>query len=282
VTQTRAWSWRHAIIKSSLPATTRHVLLTISCFMNELGDGCYPTQEQIAEATGLSIRAVREHVDTAVEAGWLTRQEHGFKGQKWRNYEYAAAWPETQHVDKGAEPGAGPSDEGAARGSEGAEPGAGKVRHHVPPTSPSLSNTSPPSALTRADGGEFNILWEAWPAQHRPDNRSAAQALFEKLSADERRQAVHYASAHHRRQILRKERPLMVPYLKRRLFEELHGAPPIDEAGDFVITPERPEWGEWLGDIRRRYGEPGVRSILKCKQVRQPRRWPEKQVEAAE
>lgn len=128
----------------------------------------------------------------------------------------------------------------------------------------------------------FNMLWEAWPAQHRPDNRSAAQALFEKLSADERRQAIHYASAHHRRQILRKERPLMVPYLKRRLFEELHGAPPIDEAGDFVITPDRPEWSEWLGDIRRRYGEPGVRSILKCKQVRQPRRWPEKQVQAAE
>lgn len=282
MTQTRAWSWRHAIIKSSLPATTRHVLLTISCFMNELGDGCYPTQEQIAEATGLSERAVRTHLDLAVEEGWLTRQEHGFKGQKWRNYEYAAAWPETQHVDEGPERASAPSEEGPERGSKGAERASGKDRNVVPPTTPSLSNTTPPSALARAEEDDFKMLWEVWPIAHRPDNLEAARAVFLKLPFEARKLATEFAAAHIRRQILRKQRPLLVPYLRQRLFEELDGAPPVDEAGDFVITPDRPEWGDWLGDIRRRYGEPGVQSILKVKQVRQPRRWPAQQTQAAE
>ncbi len=37
----RSWTWRHGILKSDLPATTRHVLLTISCHMNDLGEGAY-------------------------------------------------------------------------------------------------------------------------------------------------------------------------------------------------------------------------------------------------
>jgi len=36
-----AWTWRHAILEAELPATTKHVLLTISCFMNDVGEGCY-------------------------------------------------------------------------------------------------------------------------------------------------------------------------------------------------------------------------------------------------
>ena len=34
-----AWTWRHAILEAELPATTKHVLLTISCFMNDVGEG---------------------------------------------------------------------------------------------------------------------------------------------------------------------------------------------------------------------------------------------------
>ena len=126
------------MLKSGLPATTRHVLLTISCFMNDVGGGCYPTQEQIAEATGLTDRAVRQHIDAAVKAGWIKRKEHGFRGQKWRNHEYEASWP-AQDVDEGelhvverAERGSGPLAEGAERHAEGAEPDDKKVRNDVP------------------------------------------------------------------------------------------------------------------------------------------------------
>ncbi|PWJ75268.1 helix-turn-helix protein [Pseudaminobacter salicylatoxidans] len=96
----RSWTWRHAIIKSRLSPTTRHVLLTISVFMNDAGDGCYPTTKQLADATGLSERSVCTHIEAARDAGWLSVSVHGFKGQKWKNHQYEAAWPE----DEGTEP----------------------------------------------------------------------------------------------------------------------------------------------------------------------------------
>lgn len=90
----RAWSWRHAILKSNLPPTTRHVLLTISCYMNELGAGCYPTVKDLEEATGLTDRAIVKHIGIAAELGWLSVKKHGFRGQRWKNNEYFAKWPD--------------------------------------------------------------------------------------------------------------------------------------------------------------------------------------------
>ena len=130
----RAWTWRHLIIKSNLPPTTRHVLLTLSCFMNDVGGGCYPTQEQLAEATGLSDRAVRTHLELAESQGWLKRSEHGFRGQRWRNTEYWAQWPDLLDVDEGAEARSAPSAERSGTTFR-------KVRKDVPTTSPDSSNS---------------------------------------------------------------------------------------------------------------------------------------------
>lgn len=183
MTDSRSWSWRHAVLKSGLPATTRHVLLTISCFMNDVGGGCYPTQDQIAEASGLSERAVRAHIDAAVKAGWLDRKEHGFRGQKWRNHEYQAAWPAQGvedadlHVEKGAERGSGPSDEGA-------EPPAGKVRNHVPPILPEHHSNPSLRSDSASERVDFDLAWKAFP--HRPmPNRTAAQKAWDALSDKE-------------------------------------------------------------------------------------------------
>ena len=282
MSQTRAWTWRHAIIKSDLPATTRHVLLTISCFMNELGDGCYPTQEQLAEATGLSDRAVRSHLEVAEQKGWIKRQEHGFKGQRWRNHEYSASWPETQDVEKGAERGSSPSDQGAEPNAEGAERGSEKVRNDVPTTSPVLSNTSPSGARKRAGGGDFNILWKEWPDISRPHNREAAEVEFSKLSAEDQVAAIGLAREFRRLQVLRSKQANMFPYIKNRLFSELVDAPEIDKDGDFIITPERPEWPVWLGAIREQHGEAGVQSVVRFQRVVRKTRWPEGHLQAAE
>lgn len=86
-----AWSWRHAITQSGLPATTRHVLLTLSCFMNDTGGDCYPTTRQIADATGLSERAVCTHIASAKEKGWLRVSVRN--GRQWKRHEYCADWP---------------------------------------------------------------------------------------------------------------------------------------------------------------------------------------------
>lgn len=92
-----AWSWRHAILKSSLAATTRHVLLTVSCRMNEHGQSCYPTMATIAKDSGLSVRAVSKHIKIASKANWLEISKHGFAGQRWRNNEYVARFPELEN-----------------------------------------------------------------------------------------------------------------------------------------------------------------------------------------
>lgn len=276
MSQSRAWTWRHAIIKSDLPATTRHVLLTISCFMNELGDGCYPTQVQLAEATGLSERAVREHLDHAEKAGWIKRTEHGFRGQKWRNHEYQACWPDPQDIEKGAEPGAGPSDEGAERG-------AGKVRNVVPKgaergaayQSKDSSIDQSTSAQAREREEDFKILWEAWPTGYRPDSREAAATVFAKLSSEDRSKALLGVRSYCRAMALRRKRLQMMPYLKQKRFADYHDEPELDEDGRFIIRPKSPEWAPWLGAVREKFGEPGVQSIVRNGFFRDERRWPD-------
>jgi hypothetical protein len=187
--ENRSWSWRHAVLKSGLPATTRHVLLTISCFMNDVGGGCYPTQEQLAEASGLTDRAVRQHIDAAVKAGWLVRKEHGFRGQKWRNHEYEAAWP-TQDVDaaalpidKGEEPASGPFSEGAERHAEGAERDDKKVRNDVPTILPEhSSNQRVDARASDAIFEEFDqFVWAEFPRNPNSD-KSTAYAAYTALS----------------------------------------------------------------------------------------------------
>lgn len=90
----RAWTWRHAILQSSLPSATRLTLLAISCHMNDLGDGCYPSMELLAKETGLSKRSIITHIAVASQMGFLQISQHGFEGRKWRRNEYRAIWPQ--------------------------------------------------------------------------------------------------------------------------------------------------------------------------------------------
>lgn len=195
-----SWTWRHAIAQSGLQATTKHVLLTISLYMNEMGKGCYPTQEDLAKATSLTERAVRKHIDIAEKEGWIIRREHGFRGQKWRNHEYEPRWPdrqdvedETLHVEKGAEPHSARACKGEAPRSgpsaKGAEPRSGKVRNHVPPNVPEPSNTSLRSERAR---DRFEDFEKAYPKPMGSD-RSRAKRTFGKLSDPDQLKAISAA-----------------------------------------------------------------------------------------
>jgi hypothetical protein len=37
------FTWRRAMLNSDLKPTTKHVLLTLSCYMNEFGKECFPS-----------------------------------------------------------------------------------------------------------------------------------------------------------------------------------------------------------------------------------------------
>jgi hypothetical protein len=145
----KPYTWRAAIIKSKLPPTTRHVLLTLSLYINEVGESAYPSIETLAVDTGLTERAVGAHLRQARDAGWLTVAKHGFRGQRWANNEYFPQLPNSEAFEeyinplkgqesgseKGQEPRSEPS-KGQERRSKGQEPRSSKVRNDVPTNYP--------------------------------------------------------------------------------------------------------------------------------------------------
>lgn len=89
------FTWRSAIAESDLPPTTRHVLLTLSCYMNERGGSCYPGSALIANDSGLHQSTVKAHLSSAVDLGWLRvlRKGSALKGQPRLATEYVATVP---------------------------------------------------------------------------------------------------------------------------------------------------------------------------------------------
>lgn len=124
------FSWRTAVLKSGLPATTRHVLLTLACHMNDAGESCYPSIALLVEETGLSKQTVITHLDKAESEGWIAVEQHGFRGQKWKRNEYKMAWPDNA---EGGQPVRPPYEEGG-------QPNHKKVVKEVDPST-SLSTS---------------------------------------------------------------------------------------------------------------------------------------------
>ena len=136
------FSWREAILESSLKSVTRHLLLTLSCHMNSLGEGCFPSTRRIARGMGVSERAVITHLRLALEAGWIGRKLHGFAGQRWAGYEYVICFPGQDPKDR-------PASEATERqrlpGVKGGEPRSAPSR---------VKGGEPRSAPSRVKGGE--------------------------------------------------------------------------------------------------------------------------------
>lgn len=87
------FTWRGAVLKSSLQSTTKLVLHTLGCHMNDAGESCFPSIDLLCEETSLSNRAVILHLKLAEEAGFIEKSKHGFRGQKWARNEYKATFP---------------------------------------------------------------------------------------------------------------------------------------------------------------------------------------------
>lgn len=80
-----AWSWRRAVIASNLPPTTKHILLTLSCHVPEIGDAAWPSVATLADETGLHPDTVRDHLKSVV-GSWLARRErHEDSGRQTSN-----------------------------------------------------------------------------------------------------------------------------------------------------------------------------------------------------
>jgi hypothetical protein len=139
----KPYTWRSAILKSGLKPTTRHVLLTLSCYVNDVGQSAYPSTKTLAADTGLSERAVITHLHEASDAGWLKVRKHGFGGQNWSRNEYYPCTPAGFFDTEGAEACSAPSEKalnvatkGTERRSKGTEPNDKKALKDVQSNSP--------------------------------------------------------------------------------------------------------------------------------------------------
>ena len=120
-----AWQKMIASEKGPESPTTRHVLLTLSLFMDENGESCFPSTRTLATNTGLSRRSIEGHLRTAAAVGWVTRSVAGMNGQGWKLHSYRAAFPENMGnqiphlIEKGGESGAkGGDSEGTKVGND--------------------------------------------------------------------------------------------------------------------------------------------------------------------
>lgn len=140
------FSWIEAIQLSTLKPTTRHVLLNLASYMDKHGKSCFPSIDEQAKTTGLSKKAIIDHVNHAIEAGFLVKRLHRYAGQQWRRSEYFAVYPKSatlKHEDhysenyeeiipsEGGERRTPSPQKGGERHSKGGEPKGEKVVYDV-------------------------------------------------------------------------------------------------------------------------------------------------------
>lgn len=89
------FSWREAIQTASLPSTTKLVLLNLSIYMNEKGEGCYPSVKRQASDTNLSEKTICDHLQKAAAAGFIYISKQRMAGQQWALNSYRAIFPDT-------------------------------------------------------------------------------------------------------------------------------------------------------------------------------------------
>jgi len=278
----KTWSWRQLIIKTELESTTKLVLLALSTYMNDHGEGCYPSIAQIAMDTSLSERAIFSHIRKAEMAGFLVRDKRDVRGRQWASNEYRAAYPCTDEPRSVENAGMNdihptPSDElGSSHGGLRDEPNSGMgcttfMRgmndvHTNSPENSSLNSKELSPTGKKSYPIAFEQFWILWPAPRRCEKPNAYKAWREaskKIPGDALMAAL-------KRYVLTKEvtdgfAPYPAKWLKRERWLEFipatDSSPPAlaidDNAKD---TPENNEWRTILYSLLSTHGEAIYRS----------------------
>ncbi|UZD70800.1 helix-turn-helix domain-containing protein [Brucella sp. JSBI001] len=263
----RAWTWRHAFASSDLPSTTKAVLHTLGMFMNELGEGCYPSVADICRYSGLDKKTVLKHLGTARDAGWIAVSQHGYRGQRWKRQEYAARWPERDLVaacapdDQNQGGGANPPPSDAEKVVDFVPEGGGiegsKVVEHVhqDKTSPvNIPNTTPSERARESDddGREsrksversFKRGFHGWPTAIS-DSEPEAFRVWLSLTPEERQAAVDEAPRYVEaaKATGRKLVCSYAVYLRERRWEKLPAKAVVEQSGSAQAAPLGKMWG---------------------------------------
>lgn len=75
------WTWRDAVRKAKVPTYTKALCWALANYMSDAGEACWPSIETLMDDTGMSRRAVTDHLAKAQKAGLLdARRERNDRG----------------------------------------------------------------------------------------------------------------------------------------------------------------------------------------------------------
>lgn len=280
----KASHWLADIPASDLRPSEFRVLFHLCDAHNSKRDpetACFPSQEQLRKATGLSNGGLNNALNAIESAGLMrrnrTRNPDGTRGPTYyilgcdEDIEHQPIPENGDGANSNLEGQPSPNQSPNHLHSGGVEPVREPVKEPLTPQPPSRGGL---------DSDLAKELIEAWP-EDRLGNLENAGGAFGRLSDADRLRVVEAApvavSAYRRRiaaGVKRARIPALVTFIRERLFEDFTGAPEIDNDGRFVIRPGCPEWGEWLGHIRRQYGERAVEQTVQRKIFLPETRWP--------
>jgi hypothetical protein len=91
------WSWGQAIQQSELAPLTKLVCLNLYLYVNDLGQGAFPSLTRQAKDTGLARSTLIKHLKAAEEAGYLTVIRKA-TGEYWAHNRYLPTFPDNVDV----------------------------------------------------------------------------------------------------------------------------------------------------------------------------------------
>lgn len=188
------FDWRSAVASKFGPEkpTTRFVLLTLALHMSPKGDSCWPSIDLLAEESGLSRRAVIEHLQLAEQNGWIAKRDRSTRsGQGWRRVEYFCTIQpgiETRVRNDDSERGApGSPAKGGDFDAEGGDRDSKKVVHQGHPSTSkntTRGNQIPASAFALPDWIREEV-WKAYEEMRKkirkPMTERARDLIIKKL-----------------------------------------------------------------------------------------------------
>jgi hypothetical protein len=279
----KVWSWRQAILRAQLEPSSKLLLLALSTYMNDHGEGCYPSIEQLCKDTSLSERTVFYHLKKAEAEGFLIKDKRELPGKKWAANEYRAAIPESPigaivavdnpevhslHLSERDATDAPHDAEWdatiAVKGCNDCSDGVQPLHTNSPKNSPLNSPIEISLKGKKSYPQEFEQFWTTWPAARRCEKPNAYTAWCEacrKTPADELITALQ-------RYVLSKEAmdgfaPYPTKWLKRERWLELSPMPDFSPPAIQDIASKTQESAEWLAilqHLRSKHGDAVCRS----------------------
>lgn len=253
------------VLDQDIPdSASKLVLISIANALNGKTGKCCPGIDLLAHESSCSRSTVKRKIKTLEEEGWITVTP-GFTidGRQTSNTYSLNLSPRSSQAEGGG------FTVNPPEGVTAMDPSGGSTVTHL--DEPEERTDSPPTPLTGGLANDlFQKIWTAWPEDFRGD-RATAGGAFGRLMPNDQREvhAVIEAAVKMlaRRHVKGHRFPRLATFIGRAVYKDFVDPPEIDDDGDFIITPQRPEWREWMGHIRKQNGQKGVDYFVKLGKI---------------